>query len=455
LNYIPNRFTQSFNNLLRYISNAAHGASPTVAISESTSTFGETPDIPLQRIVDRYLVNTKFDYVLQLYSAYSVARGFTNVSETDTPRALACLELINDFTTRFGLQQLNQIAMYEAWASGNSFFNIPGTGDDIDGLYNIPLGSITAIDRETDGTVISYQQQLGGTFEAIPADQVAHFKISPKNGSAFGEMLGQPMERQGLGYKTSGGNTVRKASEFSIDEMTDDVSSKMFYSGQPKYIVTPADKDASLEKSDVELITNKLTKTDPLKHFITNKRITIATTELSTQSKHDAYISRARENFIIGTKSAVIPLITALDFSYASSQTALETAIPLIIIMQSEYTSFINQQIYRPLIIQAGKNPDKIKISIKFKTIDRLTIDLITQSWNILQNPKFDGLYKPEDIVQAIRDVGMPLDEITPAQSATIKAIEQQNRIIRAIQEVIDNKKKAAEIASNALDNQD
>jgi len=454
LNY-ANRFTQSFNNFLSYIGNATHGINPTVALSESTTTFGETPDIPLSRIVQRYLVNSKFDYVLHLYTSYTVGRGFTNVSETETPRALACLEMINEFTKANKLQQLNQVAIYEAWASGNTFFNIPGTGDDIDGLYNIPLSSITAIDRETDGTVISYQQQLGGTFAAIPADQVAHFKITPKDGSAFGEMLGQPMERQGLGYKTSSGNTVRKASEFSIDEMTDDVSSKMFYSGQPKYVVTPADKDASLTKPDVELITSKLTKTDPLKHFITNKRITIATTELSTQSKHDAYISRARENFIIGTKSAVIPLITALDFSYASSQTALETAIPLIILIQTEYTDFINNQIYRPLIIQAGKNPDKIKISIKFKTIDRLTIELITQSWNILQNPKFDGLYKPEDIVQSLRDVGMPLDEIAPTQSATLKAIQQQNRIIAAIQEVIDKPKKVAEIAKSAQEKQD
>lgn len=454
MNY-TNRFSRSFTNFLSFISNASHGVVPTVAITESTSSFGETSDIPLSRIVQRFKTNIKFDYVLWLYSAYTVGKGFTNVSETQTPRALACLEIINKFTATNKLQKLNETAMYEAWACGNTFFNTPGEGDDIDGLVYVPLSSIIAINRESNGTVISYQQQLGGSFEIVPANQIAHFKIGEKDGDAFGEMLGQPMERQGLGYRTSNGTTVRKASEFNIDEMTDDVSSKMFYSGQPKYVVTPKDKEAVFNQKTAETIKNELTKTDPLKHFITNQRIEVATTELSTQSKHDAYISRARENFIIATKSAVIPLITALDFSYASSQTALETAIPLIILMQSQYTEFINQQIYRPLIIQAGKNPDKIKISIKFKTIDKLTIDLIVKSWGILQDPRFDGMFKKEDIVQSLRDVGMPLDEITPAQSATLKAIEQQNRIIAAIQEVIDKPKKAAEIAENEQEKQD
>lgn len=443
-----NRFSRNFNH---FLSKFTHGSTePTAIMVDTNSSYGETSDIPLDRIVQRYLHSTKFDYVLQLYAAYSVGRGYTNVVNTETPRAKACLDMINDFTTTYKLQELNQLAMYEAWATGNSFFDIPGSENHIDALYNIPVGSITAINREPNGMVIDYQQQLGGQWKTLLAENVVHLKINPKNGSAFGEMLGQPMERQGLGYRTSNGTKTRKPSEFDIDEMTDDVSAKMFFSGQPKYVVTPKDKDSIITPDDIKVLTTAFKKTDPLKHLVTNKRIEVATTELSTQSKHGDYIQRARENYIIATKSAVIALIASMDFSYASSQTALETAIPLIIIMQSDYANLINQEIYRPLTIQSGKDPKKIKVEITWKTIDRLSIELIKTSYEILKDPMFDGLWNPEDLVQGLRDVGVPLEKPTITEQKMIKDKTKENQIIRAIQEVIDKPEKAAETAHKA-----
>lgn len=437
----------------QFLSKFTHGSpEPTSIQVDSDSSYGEYPEISLDRIVSRYLTNSKFDYVLQLYAAYSVGRGYINIVNTETPRAKACLEMINEFTTKYNLQDLNFTAMYEAWASGNTFFDTPGEGHHIDALYNISLASIVSINRESDGTVIDYQQQLGGAWRTLLAENVVHLKINPKNGSAFGEMIGQPMERKGQGYKSSNGTNIFKPSLFDIDEMTDDVSAKMFYSGQPRYVVTPKDKDAIVTEDDIKALTPAFSKLDALRHLLTNKRIEVQTTELSTQSKHGDYIQRARENFIIATKSAVIPLIATMDFSYASSQTALETAIPLIIIMQSQYTNLINQQIYRPLTIQEGKDPKKIQVEITFKTIDRLSIELLTASYNILKDPRFDGLWKPEDIVQGMRDVGVPLSIPSITEQKIIKQKETENRIIAAIQSVIDKPKKAAEIATHTLE---
>ncbi len=447
---MPNFLSNKFTNLLSKFTHSS--TEPTSIQAESFSSFGEYPEISLDRIVSRYLTNSKFDYVLQLYAAYSVGRGYINTVNTETPRAKACLEMINEFTTKYNLQELNFTAMYEAWASGNTFFDIPGDGNHIDALYNIPLSSIISINRESNGTVIDYQQQLGGQYRTLLVENVAHLKINPKNGSAFGEMLGQPMERKGQGYKAPNGTTnLVKASLFDIDEMTDDVSSKMYFAGQPNYVVTPKDKDAIVTPKDIKSLLAIFKKRVPLQHILTNKRIDVQTTELSTQSKHGDYIQRARENFIIATKSAVIPLIATMDFSYASSQTALETAIPLIIIMQSQYSNLINQQIYRPLTIQEGKDPNKIQVQITWKTIDRLSIELLTQSYNILKDPKFDGLWNPEDIVQGMRDLGVPLQLPSITEQKMIKQKATENRIIAAIQEVIDNPRKAKEIADATL----
>lgn len=125
--------------------------------------------------------------------------GYNNIVNIETPRAKRCLAEIDEFTYKFNLNDLNQQATYEAWACGNSFFDIKGDKSNIDSLYNIPLGSITQINRESDGTVVNYTQQLGHQIKTLDTTQVAHLKINPKNGSAFGEMLGQPMERKGLG----------------------------------------------------------------------------------------------------------------------------------------------------------------------------------------------------------------------------------------------------------------
>ena len=422
-----------------------------LVVENSFGSFGEAPDIALQNIVDRYTVNSKFDTILQLYAAYTVARGFTNTVNTDTPRAKAALDSIDNFTTLYELEDLNQLAMYEAWASGNSFFDTPGEGGNIDGLYNIPLGSIIGINRESNGTIIDYQQQFGGQYKTLQADQVAHLKINPKNGSAYGEMLGQPMSRQGIGYKTSNGNTVRKASDFTTDEMFSDIATKIFYSGQDRFVITPADPNSAISKDDVEKFVAAFSKTDPLRHIGVNKRFNVISTGLTSDSKFDAYITKQRDDFILATKSAIIPLITSLDFTFASSQTALEAAFPLMIIMQSDYANFINNQIYRPLTIQGGWNPDKIKVTINWKTIDRLSIELIKTSWDILKEPQFDGLYNPEDFVNAIREVGMPLEIVPQIQINMIRQKQQENRIIRAIQEVIDKPDKINEVVIKSL----
>ena len=114
-----NIISKNFKNLL---SKFLHGSTqPTSIQTDTFASTGEYPEISLDRIVNRYQTNAKFDYVLQLYAAYTVGRGFINTVNTETPRAKACLEMVNEFTTKFNLHDLNFTAMYEAWASGNSF----------------------------------------------------------------------------------------------------------------------------------------------------------------------------------------------------------------------------------------------------------------------------------------------------------------------------------------------
>lgn len=409
------------------------------------SGYGEESDIPLKRIVQRYLTNKKFDYTCSQLMAYSVGSGFTTTIESKTPRAKACLDLIDDFNDTWKLHDKHQVAAYEVAASGNTFYNTPGEGGKLEGLFYIPLSSIIRINRDDD-EVINYEQQLGARRETLPADQVAHFKMNPKDGSAFGEGIGQPMERKGLGYQDSNGKWIRKASEFDIDEMIDDVIGKMIYSGMPKHVVTPKDSSKPISPASLEKIRQALNKTDPLKHFLTNENIDIQSMELASQSKHDTFIEKHSQNFTIGMKSPFIPLIGDFSFSYASSQTALDTAFPGIKIFRTNYAKFIEEEIYRPLIIQAGKNPDKNIVHHNWVSIDSLNIDLIQKAVQITSSPEFVDLIDPLDTIKMLNEIGTKFNIKDQGIQKMVKEQIRDNQVFKALTEVSNNEQKANEV---------
>lgn len=411
--------------------------------------YGDAPEIPLERIVNRYKTNIKFDFTCNQLMAYSVASGFNVTVDGSSPRAQACIDLIDSFNKTWKLQEKNLVAAYETYASGNTFFNTPGVGGKIDGLYYMPLSSVLRITRD-DSEIIGYHTQLGSRIKFVESDQVAHFKMGTKDGAAFGEGIGQPMERKGLGYKSSNGKWIYKPSDFDIDEMIDDVEPKMVYSGMPKFVVTPKDKDTRPSPTAIQTIRNAFNKLDPLKHLVTNEMIEVQTTELATQSKHDTFLEHIHNNFIVGMKSPFIKLISDFSFSFASSQTALDTALPIIKIFKTNYGEFIEDEIYRPLIIQSGKNPDKLVPHHNWISIDQLTIDTIQKAAAITSSPEFVDLFDPVDILKMLNEIGTKYDINEPGIINMLKKQKRENDIQKAIAEVYDSKEKANDIIQKA-----
>lgn len=276
---------------------------------------------------------------------------------------------------------------------------------------------------------------------------MAHFKMGEKNGSAFGEGIGQPMERKGLGYKASNGKQIRKPSNFDADEMISDVVIKMIYAGMPKYIISPKDKDTKLSSKAINALKNAFNKTDPLKSVVTSEYVDIVDSALSTQSKHDTFIDKHEREFVIGMKSPFIPLIAdPKSFSFASSQTALETALPIVKLFRTDYAEFIQDEIYKPLTIQDGKNPDKLIVEIKWVSIDTLNIDTIIKGDAIASRTEFADIVDPLDSIRMLNEIGMnyKIKEDLPPQ--IINKILRENQIQKAISTVVDHKEKANEI---------
>jgi len=446
-NWVTRKIAESLTHFIKSNLHQDTATAFTTAFTTDQSSFGfgEESDIPLEKIVRRFKTNTKFDYTCQQLMAYSVGSGFTNTVNSETPRAKGVLDMINDFTNHWELQRKNKTAAYEVYASGNTFYNTPGEGDKIDGLYYIPLTSIIRINRD-DSEVIEYEQRLGSRQKLLPADQVAHFKMGEKNGEAFGEGIGQPMERKGVGYKASNGKYVRKPAAFDADEMISDVVVKMIYAGMPKYIISPKDKDTKLSSKAINALREAFNKTDPLKSVITSDYVDIVDSALSTQSKHDTFIDKHEREFVIGMKSPFIPLIANPDFSYASSETALNTALPIIKLFRTDYAKFIQDEIYRPLTIQDGKNPDKIITSINWVSIDTLDIDTIIKADAIASRTEFVDLIDPLDSIRMLNEVGTNYTIKEDLPPEIINRMLRENQIQKAIATVADNKEKANEV---------
>ena len=367
-------------------------------------------EVSLSKIINYLQRDIKFQYTVFTLMAYSVGRGFNNSANTKIPAGRKCLDLINNFCNEWDLDSINQSMGIDGWASGNGFLNVVGAGDKVEGLYTIPLSSIKDITLDENGEVIFYKQLTDNGFVTdAPADQIAHFKWLPLNGGKFGEGIGQSLARRGVGYKTSSGATVRRPSFFTMAEMMTDVNVKMFYSGQSRYLITP-DNDIPLNETAAENLQKGFSKLDPLQHLTSPNKIKVQEIALASRAAWDPLLTRFDKEFSVGTKSPLIELMSTLDFSYASSKTALSTAFPLMDSFSRAYSRFIEKNIYDPLIVQEGKNPEIVDVKINWGPQEKISIEDIQLIQTILNQPNLTENHDPKDIIDMLIECGVPLE---------------------------------------------
>lgn len=403
---------------------------PTSAVTKA-QTFGglgEPAEIPLKDIVNYRKTNLKFRLTVFTYVAFSVGRGFYNSADLSTPTGRKCLESVNDFCEDWDMDTLNQKIGKDVWSSGNAFLNIVGSKrKPLEAIYMLPLSSFVKIKRDLAGDVISYLQTWGQRilFENNPGN-ILHFKWLPEDEEAFGEGLGQPLARKGLGYETQAGNIIERPDWFSTAEMIDDVSAKMLYSGLPRYFGFFEGEGATNEF--VDDAKSKYNKLDPLQHFITNVKGDIKTVSLDTQNKFDSFIRHIDDQIVTGSMSPLIRLWSSLNFTYASSKEAVDAMMPLVSMYQRAHKRFIEKMIYAPLIIQDGKDPKKADVRLNWGKQEPLKIEEIKQVFDILSDPHFSDKFNPDDFIDLLIDAGV---KITKQSEETVtKDINSLRNII-------------------------
>jgi len=419
---------------------------PSIPVNDNSGFFDidiDSDDVKLQKIIDYLRRDAKFQYVVYTLMGYSVGAGFNNTTNTDIPSGRKCLELINDFAVDWNLDEINQLMAIDGWSSGNGFLNTVPSNEDVQGIYHIGMGTIKDIITTPEGEVKFYVQKTRNGFETnVEPEKIAHFKWLPINESAFGEGIGQVLARKGVGYRTSSGKVIHRQSYFEIAEMFTDIDSKLFYSGLPRYITTP-DSENGFSEDEMSSINSAFEKLDPLQNITMPKKTTTTEIALSSRSNFQTLIDRFDKEYAIATKTPLIELATSNDFNYASSQTALQTMLPLLGSFQRAYKRFIEKCIYEPIILKAGKNPKIINARINWGVQEKLTVEQILQIQTILNQPDLVDQHDPKDIINMlIEEVGVPL----PLTEVLIGKSQEQTRFIHRLEEVKDNRAKMLEV---------
>lgn len=416
---------------------------PTAVTASGTSSYGSGDlDVPLVDIVRALKSNVKFKMSVITYMAHSVGIGYYITTAANNAGRKA-KQLIMDFEEDFDLDEINQKIGRDVWASGNAFLNVipEDRGETmqenrgLNAVYMLPLSSIKKVNRNKYGQVTEYIQQWGGKHQDVPSGDIAHFIWLPLDEDWKGEGIGQILLRRGLGYRTHSGKWVYRPTWFESQEMIDDISVKMTYSGLPRYATFfdgLADKRAT--KSFIDSQKTLLNKLDPLQNYLTNVKGDIKEISLSTNGKFDSFIRHIDDNIITGTMSPLIRLWSNMDFTYASSKSAVEAMDPLIGMYRRAHFRFIEKHIFMPLLESANVNLKNADFELTWGNVEPPTIESLKMAWDLINSSdKFEGLYDPKKFMNAMSAI-LNIDITPEVEEETKVEVDSNMQLVKMIE---------------------
>ena len=400
----------------------------TTASPLSASLWGGAPaDVPMSRIVAYRQTDPLFSMACRMNTAYSVGQGMHNElapDARDTPHTREALEILNMYCRYADQDALNQTIALDHWASGNAFLTpariMPGTPPDdrpehapdtgnVAGYVPVPLSSITGIRTGEYGEPVSYTQYTPGhPIQEIPASEITHMAWQRDDGSPWGTGLGQLLAREGVGYVTNAGKTVRRPSLFEIREMYDDVAAKTAYAGVPRWSVSAADA------TDTQLadLTREIGSLDPLSSMVHGLDAKFDVLSLAPEGRMDSLFRRTDHSSIAALMSPLIQLWTSMSFTYASAKEAVDAMQPLVSIYRRYLAREIETRIYRTILQQSGYGDvaDRWEIRVTWGAQETMTVEQVRQVHDVVKSPEYRGLYDPASIIRMLNDAGASLD---------------------------------------------
>ena len=390
------------------------------------SGFGIQSEIEMAKLVDHMRTDLLLNMTIQTNVAYSVGMGYYISTEDDSPAAVKNRKLIEKWCDEHNLDEKNQEIARDVWLSGNCFLDMYASDESpINGFTIVPLSSITRIGRDQYGEPTHYHQQWGTGVQDLPANKILHFRWRAIDNGAWGEGLAQIQARKGMGYKPQeGGTTLHRPSQFQVNEMMSHVAAMLAYSGVPRYVVT----DPNMKADDVTRLIKDLGQLKPLQHLVANHDLSVQT--VSLQNKQDTpNQERLDGDAITASVSPILNLWKNMSFTYASSKEAVDAMMPLIDMYQRAHARFIEQYIFKPLVIQEkGERAwEQAPVKLNWGKKEGVPLDEISAVFEILKDPMVAPHVELEDIFKMLQDYGIDINikkQKTQQPSAPMNAIK-------------------------------
>ena len=260
---------------------------------------------------------------------------------------------------------------------------------------------------DSEDNPISYRRtRNGNSLSDIPASEILHYKWQSIDDTHFGEGLGQIMERKGIGYLDHDGKPRNRPSIFSINEMQTDVLSKLTYAGLPRWLFQVKNAD----DKTIDGMSKMMDKMNPLQHLITNSEVKVEEVALSPSNKFDAAFRHMDNQGILGTMSPLPTLWKDMSkFAYNSSESAIDSMIPMIDAFKRALKRFVERQIFKPILEINGLEWSKHKVSLDWGPLDEPKMDDIEKMYNILKDPMFTDRIDPSDLIKMMQENGYPI----------------------------------------------
>lgn len=421
---------------VKFAASIVQGKVPANAIIKKigNNNYPEYSDPKLSDVVEYFKRNVTFKLAVLTYAYRSSGMGsYHTVKEPDSSEGKKALELIDDFSEEWNMDDIDFKVARDGWMAGNAFLNLIDANK-IFGLYMLPLSSFKQILRDGSGIPTEYVQQWGGRSKSSKPEVICHFRYNPVDEEAFGEGIGQAMARPGKGYQTEAGNTRKSLPLFEMQERMNDDISLLLHSGLPRYMIVLPEAESDV----MDAATSKFETLDTLEHLVVNvKNSSIERIALDTQGKFDTFVRHVTDQVVTGTMSPLIRLWSSLDFTFASSKEATDAMDPSVQHFQRMHKRFDERCIYWPILMQNGLEPKKVKLRKNWGMEEKPKIEL--DHLLRLIELKAQGALKevPEgDLVDILIDIGFKITKQKPEMEPVVKDVNESLNSFKRLSEL-------------------
>ena len=343
--------------------------SPSGVASPGGTTFYETSDIPLAKVMELYEKDTTCKSSVDLLAASAVKRFYTTcASEKDYVDAAKAMAAVDNFCEEVNLDGLLHDMAIRLIACGNDFW-LKRSPEKLSEFVRMPIDSVEKIKLSSvEGLKIPYKVEgyqlkvsyRGSVGESLKPEAVLHWNINQNFNSGFGVGL-----LQVLLHTLSIDSSKRPAYAWmkaKIERLMPKIFEK--YAGPDVVVGLPGAKPETIEKFE-RAVKNRPEEGVWLFHGLKDANVNAVSIDPRAQG-FTYYIDHMVNQFYLGCETPLPRLFSTPGFTEASARAALELQDMLIDPIQRMIKRRVEREIFRVVVLQAGFDPVKAKIRLNW-----------------------------------------------------------------------------------------